>query len=88
MKTLNMLVVSCRFGPRFVDISEVYDRELINVAFDVANRIGLEKDVHEGVFTMLGGPTFETPAELRMLKLCGVDAVGKISFWNFIYILV
>ena len=68
---------SFSFGPRFLDLSEIYDRELINVAFDVANEIGMEKEVHEGVFTMLGGPTFETPAELRMLKLCGVDAVGK-----------
>ena len=54
----------------------MYDRELIDISLDVANKIGLDQNVHEGVFTMLGGPTFETPAELRMLKLCGVDAVG------------
>ena len=65
-----------RFGPRFLELSEVYDKELIDISLDVANKIGLDKNVHEGVFTMLGGPTFETPAELRMLKLCGVDAVG------------
>ena len=34
---------SFSFGPRFLDLSEVYDRELINVAFDVANEIGIEK---------------------------------------------
>ena len=56
----------------------MYDRELIDISLDVANELGLDKNVHEGVFTMLGGPTFETPAELRMLKLCGVDAVGTI----------
>ena len=56
----------------------MYNRELIDISLDVANEIGLDKNVHEGVFTMLGGPTFETPAELRMLKLCGVDAVGTI----------
>ena len=56
----------------------MYDRELIDISLNVANEIGLDKNVHEGVFTMLGGPTFETPAELRMLKLCGVDAVGTI----------
>merc|ERR1712110_419008 len=52
------------FGPRFLELSEVYDRELIDISLDVANKIGLDKNVHEGVFTMLGGPTFETPAEL------------------------
>ena len=36
----------------------------------------LQDKVKEGVYIMLGGPNFETPAELRMLKLCGVDAVG------------
>ena len=63
----------------------MYDRELIDISLDVANEIGLDKNVHEGVFTMLGGPTFETPAELRMLKLCGVDAVGTIFIKKSIF---
>ena len=37
--------------------------------------------LHEGVYAMLGGPNFETVAELRMLKICGVDAVGKFFFY-------
>ena len=60
-----------------MDVSEIYDQDLINIAFEAAAEIGLENNVKEGILTMLGGPTFETPAELRMLKTCGVDAVGK-----------
>ena len=55
----------------------MYDEDLINIAFEAANEIGLQNSVNEGTLAMLGGPTFETPAELRMLKVCGVDAVGK-----------
>jgi len=38
--------------------------------------------LHEGVYAMLGGPNFETVAELKMLKVCGVDAIGKRHFEN------
>jgi len=65
-----------QFGPRFVDVSEMYDEDLIDIAFEAANEIGLQDNVNEGTLAMLGGPTFETPAELRMFKTCGVDAVG------------
>jgi len=65
-----------KFGPRFVDVSEIYDEDLINIAYEAANEVGLGDNVNEGTLAMLGGPTFETPAELRMLKVCGVDAVG------------
>jgi purine-nucleoside phosphorylase len=40
--------------------------------------MGIANKVQEGVYTMLGGPNFETPAELKMLKMCGVDAVGRL----------
>ncbi|OLC02942.1 MAG: purine-nucleoside phosphorylase [Gemmatimonadetes bacterium 13_1_40CM_4_69_8] len=59
---------------RFPDMSEPYARELRAVARDVAlrERIGLE----EGVYAALLGPSFETPAEIRMLQRLGADAVG------------
>ncbi len=38
---------------------------------------GKSGKLHEGVYAMLGGPNFETVAELRMLRICGIDAVGK-----------
>lgn len=62
------------FGPRFPDMSRVYDRELI----DLARRVAKEKGIllREGVYICLAGPSFETPADLRFLKAIGADAVG------------
>lgn len=62
------------FGPRFPDMSRVYDRELQALARKVAqeNNLGLR----EGVYVCLAGPSFETPADLRFLRAVGVDAVG------------
>lgn len=62
------------FGPRFPDMSKVYDRELA----DLVRSIAAEKGVHlrEGVYICLAGPSFETPADLRFLRAIGVDAVG------------
>jgi purine-nucleoside phosphorylase len=62
------------FGPRFPDMSRVYDRELADLARGVAikNKINLQ----EGVYVCLAGPSFETPADLRFLRAAGVDAVG------------
>lgn len=61
-------------GPRFPDMSKVYDRELANLAKEAAkeNNISLQ----EGVYVCLAGPSFETPADLRFLRGVGVDAVG------------
>jgi purine-nucleoside phosphorylase len=62
------------FGPRFPDMSRAYDRELCALARRVAteNRLTL----HQGVYAGLAGPSFETPADLRFLRLAGADAVG------------
>ena len=62
------------FGPRFPDMSQAYDRELITLA----RQVGQEKRIaiQEGVYVCLAGPSFETPADLRFLRSIGVDAVG------------
>ncbi|MEN8242902.1 MAG: purine-nucleoside phosphorylase [Chloroflexota bacterium] len=62
------------FGPRFPDMSQVYDRELHQIARQVAGEVGIE--LREGVYVCLAGPSFETPADLRFLRGAGVDAVG------------
>ncbi len=61
-------------GPRFPDMSNVYDTELCQTIRDTATRLNI--DLKEGVYTQLTGPTFETPAEVRMLTVLGTDAVG------------
>ncbi|MCC7360881.1 MAG: purine-nucleoside phosphorylase [Anaerolineales bacterium] len=61
-------------GPRFPDMSQAYDRDLRRVALAVAEAEGLT--LHQGVYICLGGPSFETPADLRFLRLIGADAVG------------
>jgi len=62
------------FGPRFPDMSRVYDPQLRQVALQVAAAQGLQ--LHQGVYVCLAGPSFETPADLRFLRLVGADAVG------------
>jgi purine-nucleoside phosphorylase len=61
-------------GPRFPDMSQAYDRELMNEARQSA----ADEDValQEGVYCCLSGPSFEGPADLRFLRLAGADAVG------------
>ncbi len=61
-------------GPRFPDMSEAYSKELITKAKTVAKRNNIE--VQEGVYLGLTGPTFETPAEYKMVRILGADAVG------------
>jgi purine-nucleoside phosphorylase len=61
-------------GPRFPDMSQAYDRQLMDTARQVASA---EKIVlREGVYCALSGPSFEGPADLRFLRIAGADAVG------------
>ncbi len=62
------------YGPRFPDMSEAYSKELITQALTIAE----EKDikVQQGVYIGTQGPTFETPAEYKMFRILGADAVG------------
>ena len=61
-------------GPRFLDMSHAYDPALRRIAREVAQEHGLR--LHEGVYIGLTGPSFETPADVRFLRLIGADAVG------------
>lgn len=61
-------------GPRFPDMSQAYDRELMNKARKAAADSGVP--LREGVYCCLSGPSFEGPADLRFLRMAGADAVG------------
>jgi len=62
------------FGPRFPDMSQAYDRQLCDLARTVAREGNLP--LREGVYAGLSGPSFESPADLRFLRIAGADAVG------------
>ena len=62
------------FGSQFPDMSEAYDRGLRKLAWSAAEEAGFP--VHEGVYVALLGPSFETPAEIRMLRAAGGTVVG------------
>ena len=63
-----------RFGPRFPDMSTVYSPELQELVTDEAKAIGVE--VRRGIYGALSGPSYETPAEIHLLRSLGADAVG------------
>lgn len=62
------------FGPRFFDMTQTYTPRLRRLAKEVASSRSIP--LHEGVYCFMGGPQFETPAEIRALRLLGGDAVG------------
>lgn len=62
------------FGPRFPDMSQQFDRELCDIARRCAMKLGVT--LREGVYMWFSGPSFETPAEIRMARVLGADAVG------------
>lgn len=65
-----------RFGTRFPGMNKAYDKKLRTEAKKIACELGIEDIVREGVYAICGGPNYETIAELKMLQMCGADAVG------------
>ena len=63
-----------QFGPRFPDLSNVYTKELRTKIMKVAEKNGIA--LRQGVYVMYSGPNYETPAEIRMFRMMGADAVG------------
>lgn len=61
-------------GPRFNDMSDAYSAEFRRIAAEAAVTTGV--DLRQGVYAYMTGPSFETPAEIRMLRMLGADAVG------------
>lgn len=62
------------FGPRFPDMSNAYNKEFLNIAKKCAESNGIS--IQEGTYMMFTGPNYETPAEIRMSRVLGGDAVG------------
>merc|ERR1711936_722201 len=65
-----------RFGPRFFPTNDLYNKKFRDIGKQVARSLNLDGIVREGVYVMVGGPNYETVAELKMLRELGVDAVG------------
>lgn len=68
------------FGPRFCDMSNTYTKELRNVAKTKAEELGIK--INEGVYFYFPGPQFETPAEVRLARVLGGDAVGMSTVFE------
>lgn len=64
------------FGERFPPMKYPYDHQLLKLGRVVAKEIGISKKVHDGVYICVGGPNYETGAEIKFLRAVGVDTVG------------
>lgn len=73
-----------RFGDRFVTMSNAYDSELVQEIEDAAAELKLDHCLKKGVYAMVVGPTYETIAEARALKLLGADAIGMSTVHEII----
>lgn len=62
------------YGERFIDMSEAYNRELVKLAKETAEALGIE--LKEGVYMAFTGPSYETPSEIKAAKILGADLVG------------
>ncbi|WP_315114653.1 purine-nucleoside phosphorylase [uncultured Clostridium sp.] len=63
-----------KIGPRFPDVSNAYDKDLVELTESIGNKLNI--NLKKGVYVMMTGPTYETPAEVRMVRILGGDAVG------------
>jgi purine-nucleoside phosphorylase len=63
-----------RFGPRFPDLTSVYSRRLQEIVIAEAEAMGIE--IRRGTYAALSGPSYETPAEIHMMRALGADVVG------------
>lgn len=63
-----------KYGPRFIDLSNTYDKDLRSKIKGIASKLNIK--LFEGVYLMVLGPNFETAAEIRAFKILGADAVG------------
>ena len=70
------------FGPRFVGMGNAYDPNLRGLALAAA--ADLEIHLHQGVYAMVAGPSYETPAEVRFLRVVGADAVGMSTAFEVV----
>ncbi|KAJ8142433.1 hypothetical protein OXX79_004049 [Metschnikowia pulcherrima] len=64
------------FGPRFQPMSDAYNHSLRKLFFEKAKSLGVTRNIHEGTYFFAAGPTFESRAEVRMMRILGGDAVG------------
>ena len=70
------------FGPRFADMSRVFDREYLKMVREIASEESIP--LREGVYFSYTGPQFETPAEIRAFRLLGADVVGMSTVYECI----
>ena len=66
-----------RFGPRFLPVNNLYSKDMRDLAKEVAQEIGVS--LKEGVYSAIGGPTYETVSDAIFLRNAGADVVGKFS---------
>ncbi len=62
------------FGPRFPDMTEIYDKNLVKIAEECSGKLKIQ--VNKGIYCFAQGPQYETPAEIRAMRIMGADAVG------------
>ena len=78
MITIKIFFLS-RFGPRFPAVSRAYDKDLRKAAMEIGQEMGIADRIHEGVYSCIGGPNYETVAELKAMKTLGIDAIGEFT---------